>query len=210
MMGPMDLLQPGWHMVIDPRDWAQATRMHESTHVTASEALGIPVIDVWANVDPHVAHGGQYRNGLGDSQHQATVYAIGSEGGAHELRERGYPDALAHAFTLACGAADRQMAADLIPDAAAQGYRVDADLAYDVGLQILHSPGFVDTARAVADAMADRGDLLTGADVRAAMGDFELDQGLWLPTSPDITTPEAHQHSLQPALEYEFDDDIDL
>ncbi|KAB7833555.1 hypothetical protein [Streptomyces mobaraensis] len=205
---------PGWNSVIAPQDWAAMTRMHESTHVTASEALGIPVTDVWANVDPAVAHGGQYRNGPGDSQLQSVVYLIGAEGGARELRERGYDDALAHTSVLAGGHTDREIVRTVVvPEAAAGGWRVDADLAYDSALQVLGSDGFLDTARTVAQAMADRGDRLTGADVRAAVGSYQLSGDLWLPTSYELTLAERERepaHSPGPIGPAAPDDDLDI
>lgn len=217
-----DWFHPDWHAFVHPRDWAAMTRMHESSHVTASEALGIPVRDVWANVDPHVAHGGQYRNDPGDSQLQSVVYLIGAEGGAKELRERGYGDRLAHMSTLALGHSDREIVRNVvIPEAAAGGYRLDPDIAYDNALRLLDSPGFSDAAHNVAQALADRGDSLTGADVRAAMGDFQLDNSLWVPTSaelnprpldrpgpaPPVPAPVPAQ---SPEPDFDLDDEIDL
>jgi hypothetical protein len=212
----------GWERAIHPRDWAAMTRMHESSHVTASEALDIPVTDVWVNTDRNVAHGGQYRNGAGDAQLQSVVYLIGAEGGAQELRERGYDERLAHGSTLACGYADREIVRNVvIPQAAAAGYRLDPDIAYDNALQILHSPGFQDASHNVAQALADRGDRLTGADVRAAMGGFQLDGSLWLPTSAELNSPDREPGFEPPApspvpagpatdQEHDLDDEFDL
>lgn len=207
---------PGWMRCIHPADWAAMTRMHESSHVTASEALGIPVRDVWANVDPLAAHGGQYRTEPGDAQQQAVVYLIGAEGGARELRERGYDDQLAHVTTLALGHSDREIVrTTVLPEAAAQGYRLDADLAYDNALQLLETEGFTDAAHNVAQALADRGDCLTGADVRAAMRGFQLDGSLWIPTSSDLNPRPLERQSPAPPAparvpELDLDDDFDL
>lgn len=192
----MTRLALGWNSAVAPQDWAAMTRMHESTHVTASEALGIPVTDMWADVDPAVAHGGRYRNGPGDSQLQSVVYLIGAEGGARELRERGYDDTLAHTSVLACGHNDREIVRTVVvPEAAAGGWRVDADVAYDSALQVLDSRGFLDAARTVAQAMADQGDRLTGADVRSAIGSYQLSGDLWLPTSYELTLAEREQEA---------------
>ncbi|MFJ2406644.1 hypothetical protein ACIOUE_35695 [Streptomyces xanthochromogenes] len=213
----MTRLAADWNRVIAPQDWAAMTRMHESTHVTASEALGIPVSEVWANTDPNIAHGGHYRNGPGDSQMQSVVYLIGAEGGARELRDRGYDDALAHTTVLACGHNDREIVRNLVvPQAAAGGWRVDPDLAYDSALQLLYNAGFQDAAHNVAQAMADQGDRLTGADVRAAIGSYQLSDALWLPTSPELTRAERERdHNpgagpIGPAPARDDDLDIDL
>lgn len=202
---------PEWQHFVHPRDWAAMTRMHESSHVTASEALGIPVRDVWTNPDPRVAHGGQYRNGLGDSQLQSVVSLIGAEGGAKELRERGYSDRLAHMSTLALGHSDREITRNVAIESAAKGYRLDLDIAYDNALRVLHSPGFSDAAHNVAQALADRGDSLTGTDVRAAMGDFHLDQSLWIPTSGELNPrPIEPSGPAPPRPEPDLNDDFDI
>ncbi|MEV7123763.1 hypothetical protein, partial [Kitasatospora griseola] len=163
-----------WQHAITPADWAQMTRLHESAHVVASEALGIPVIDVWANVDRDVAHGGQYRNSTGDSQLQAVVYLIGAEGGSRHLREAGYPEGLVHHALGAIGAADRGHAYRAAQEAAVQGYPLDLACALQDARTLLHADGFLATARRVAQVLADRGDRLTGADVRAAIGTWHL------------------------------------
>ncbi|WP_043369076.1 hypothetical protein, partial [Streptomyces griseus] len=113
------------------------------------------------NVDRDVAHGGHYRNGPGDSQLQSVVYLIGAEGGAQELRDRGYDDGIAHTTAVVCGHSDREKVRQIVPQAAAGGWRVDADIAYDNALQVLASDGFLDVSRNVAQAMADQGDRLT-------------------------------------------------
>jgi hypothetical protein len=178
-----------WHHAISPDDWAAMVRMHESAHVVASEALGIPVVDVWANVDRDVAHGGQYRNVSADSQLQSVVYLIGASAGAQELWDRGYPEELAtHSLTL--GSNDRAKVEGVIAEAAAAGYRLDGDRAMHDALVMLHSPGFHDTAQNVADALKDRGDQLTGADVRAAIGSWELDGSLWVPATNELPPPD--------------------
>ncbi|MGD6757303.1 hypothetical protein [Streptomyces sp. BH105] len=207
-----------WQSAIHPRDWAAMTRLHESSHVAASEALGIEVNDVWANVDPRVAHGGQYNNGLGDSQLQAVVQLIGAEGGAKELRERGYGDDIAHTSTILTGASDRERARAIQATAAQHGYRIDTDLAYYNALQILDAPGFSDASHNVAEALADRGDRLTGADVRAAIGSFQLDRdGLWIPTASELSPPGLAPVNLDPQLpapadpaEHDLDDEADI
>ncbi|MEU3084076.1 hypothetical protein ABZ697_27655 [Streptomyces albidoflavus] len=172
---------------IDRADWAAMVRMHESAHVTASEALGIPVVDVWANVSPAVAHGGQFRNGPGDSQHQSVVFYIGAEGGAEELRRRGYSPETALTSIDLLGYSDREIVrTEVVAPAAEQGWRIDPEWAHEDAQKVLASPGFWDTAQNVAEAMSDRGDRLTGADVRAAMGSYQLSSDLWIPTSTDI------------------------
>lgn len=210
--------EPSWCDQVAPSDWAAMTRLHESAHVTASEALGIPVVDVWANPDPAVAHGGQYRNGAGDSQLQSVVYLIGAEGGARELRDRGYDETIAHSCILATGSVDREIVRDVVQQARAAGWSMDPDLAYDNALQLLDAPGFSDAAHTVAQAMADQGDQLTGADVRAAIGSFRLDGSLWIPTSTELTRADQERSLEQPAAVEEdlvltpsaADDDFDI
>ncbi|MFI9031153.1 hypothetical protein [Streptomyces sp. NPDC053560] len=194
---PGDLVPQGWNRVIDPRHWASMTRMHEATHVTASEALGIPVESVWANVDPTVRHGGQYRTVAGDSQLQTVVYLIGAEGGAQELRDCGYDEDLAHNSVLILGGSDMDKASAVIREAGAHGYRLDGARAQADALALLHSPGFKDTAHSVADALACRGDRLTGADVRAAIGDWQLDGSVWVRSYVDLDLPADR---LEPAI----------
>ncbi|MGW6605146.1 hypothetical protein [Streptomyces sp. NPDC055036] len=191
---------PNWHHTIDPRDWAAMTRQHESTHVAASEALGIPVTQMWANPDINVAHGGNYTNGAGDSQHQSVVYLIGAEGGAEELRDRGYDDDIVHQSVMSLGYSDRQKTHDVIAQAGAAGYVLDGRRAYDDALAILHSPGFKDVAHNVAQALEDQGDRLTGADVRAAMRGFQLDNSLWVPAWNQLDK-EPHHATETPALQ---------
>lgn len=170
-----------WHYAIDPADWAAMTRMHESTHVAASEALGIPVTDVWVNPDRDVAHGGQYNNGPADSQLQTVVYLIGAEGGAQELRSRGYDEDLVRESVVRLGSSDRQIVRQVTAEAGAAGYQLDGDRAHHDALNVLHSRSFQDAARNVAQALEDRGDRLTGDDVRAAMGSYQLDNDLFVP-----------------------------
>ncbi|MGK4586080.1 hypothetical protein [Kitasatospora sp. HPMI-4] len=194
-----------WHHAIDPADWAAMTRMHESSHVVASEALGIPVVDVWANPDRDVALGGQYRNSAADSQLQSVVYLIGAEGGAQELREAGYPEDLVEFSVEALGFNDRAIVEQVITDSAAQGYRLDGQRAQHDAVAILHSEGFIDTARNVAQALADQGDRLTGADVRAAMGGWELDGDLWVPAWNQLPPTESGPDRADSDAEMEID-----
>lgn len=197
-----------WLESIERPDWAAATRMHESSHVTASEALGMRISGVWANPDRDVAHGGQFKQepaGV-DGQRLAVVYAIGPEGGAKELRDRGYDDPTAHLFSVATGRNDRDEIVHRITSESTKfGLRIDGDLAHDTAVQMLASPGFQDAAHNVAEALADQGDRLTGADIRAAMGSFQLDQDLWVPTSYELT--DAHpleQHETEPDHDIEM------
>lgn len=194
-------MNDSWNKDIDPRDWAAMTRTHEAAHVVASEALGIPVVDVWADVDPTVETGGRYRNGSGDSQLQCVVYNIGSYAGAEELWQRGYPEELAHFSKVVTGRGDRTTVAQVIAEAAENGYRLDVERAQRDALAILDSPGFFDTVHNVAQALQDQGDRLTGADVRAAIGTWQLDRDLWVPSTSQLP---------QPAADLAADDDLEI
>ncbi|PJN21155.1 hypothetical protein [Kitasatospora sp. CB02891] len=175
-----------WVYAIHPQDWAEMARMHEGAHVAASEALGIPVVDVWVNPNQAVAEGGQYNNGPGDSQLQCVVYAIGAEGGAQHLREAGYPEDLVEFSVKALGYSDRVITERVAAEAADQGFQLDLRRAQSDALSVLYSDGFLGAARSVAQALADQGDRLTGADVRAAMGGWQLDRNLWVPASYEL------------------------
>ncbi|MFD5565544.1 hypothetical protein [Kitasatospora griseola] len=178
-----------WVYAISPQDWAEMTRMHEGAHVAASEALGIPVVDVWANPDQAVAHGGQYNNSAGDSQLQCVVYAIGAFGGGQALHEAGYSEDLVEHSITALGYSDRVKTEKVAAEAAEQGFQLDLRRAHHDALAVLFSAGFLDVTRSVAQALADQGDKLTGADVRAAMGDWQLDRNVWVPASDEFFPP---------------------
>lgn len=172
---------------VSPEDWAAQTRMHEGAHAALSEALGIPIEYVQADPSMDPTTGSRYRNGPGPVDLQAAVYLVGAPAGAQELRDRGYDDEdLLYNTETIGGHLDRGKVWDMID----QGLPVDGDAIQRKVWDIVRQPDFKDAAHNVAQALADRGDRLTHADVVAALGSYRERNGLLTPAMNLALPPE--------------------
>ncbi|MCU4750294.1 hypothetical protein [Streptomyces sp. G-5] len=192
----MDRIRPGvsvgfdwWRPYIAPDHYMAANRRHEAAHAVISEALRQPVLEVRAGFQEATNTMG-FVHAAPDvvpPQAQAVISLVGAPTEVRHLRQLGYdeePNLLENIDAMA-GSNDRGNVWHRIVRGEAIDVRRATATAHSLALT--HS-GLDQAISNVAQALQDRGDRLTGADVRAAMRGFELGpDDLWVPH------PEEHR-----------------